>query len=55
MGQGRWLDMPDSRVMADSPRGRGHVSDFVEVVRIVNDGVVDDRLVDIGDPGYIAW
>jgi hypothetical protein len=41
--------------MLDSPRGRGHVSDFVDVVGIIDNGLVDNRLVDIGDPGYIAW
>lgn len=54
MGQGRRLDMPDCRVMLESPGWRRDVVKSVKVIGIIDDGFVDNRLIDVGDPGKIA-
>jgi hypothetical protein len=48
------LDVLDGRVFGNYSSGSRHVGDFGDVVGIVNDGIVNHSLVDIGDLGNIC-
>jgi hypothetical protein len=37
----------------DHPTGRHNIVDPGEVVGVADDGLVNDRLVDVGDPGEV--
>ena len=54
LGQGRRDNLPDISMAVDHPTGRHHIVNPGEVGGVVDDGLVDDRPVDVGDPGDVC-
>ena len=54
LDQGRRDNLPDITMPVDHPAGRHHIVNPGEVVGVPDDSLVDDRLVDVGDPGDVS-